>query len=320
MNMHEFLKVKVFTFLMLWMACAVPAANAATEVVTYYHTDALGSPIATSDASGNVKWEESYTPYGSRLTQSAPDYDNEQWFTGKQEEPELGLQYFGARWYSPTMARFTTMDPKSELEGITGNTTYFNRYAYANNNPYKYMDPDGRAVETGWDILNVAIGLGSLGANIASGNWVGAAVDAAGLVYDVAATAVPGLPAGAGMYLKLGRAGDKALDVGKKVDYSRPSGYRAGVRDKVWDSAKEASTGQVRDPATGRFMSKDKAWDMGHKPGHEFRKHQQSAQERGISRKQFLDEHNNPNSYRPELPGSNRSHKGEDKTNNYFGP
>ena len=30
---------------------------------------------------------------------------------------------------------------------------------------------------------------------------------------------------------------------------------------------------------------------MGHKPGYEFRKHRASAQERGIDRKQFLDEH-----------------------------
>ncbi|KNH21016.1 type IV secretion protein Rhs [Priestia megaterium] len=66
-------------------------------------------------------------------------------------------------------------------------------------------------------------------------------------------------------------------------------------------------------------MNKEEPWDMGHKPGYEFRKHQKSAQERGISRKQFLDEHNNPDHYRPELPSTNRSHKGEDLTDNYFG-
>lgn len=58
-------------------------------------------------------------------------------------------------------------------------------------------------------------------------------------------------------------------------------------------------------------MKKDEPWDMGHKPGYEFRKHQQSAMERNISRKQFLDEHNNPDHYQPELPSSNRSHKGK---------
>jgi hypothetical protein len=41
--------------------------------------------------------------------------------------------------------------------------------------------------------------------------------------------------------------------------------------------------------------------------------------ERGIDRKQFLNEHNNPEHYRPELPSSNRSHAGELNTGDYFG-
>jgi len=103
-------------------------------------------------------------------------------------------------------------------------------------------------------------------------------------------------------------------------NYERPSEYRKGVRDQVWDDAIEDATGQVRDPASGRFMSKDEPWDMGHRPGHEFRKHQQSAAQRGITRDQFLDEYNDPSQYRPELPSSNQSHLGEDLTDDYFGP
>jgi len=44
-----------------------------------------------------------------------------------------------------------------------------------------------------------------------------------------------------------------------------------------------------------------------------------SVENGGITRKQFLDEYNDPEHYRPELPNSNRSHKGEDLTDNYFG-
>lgn len=69
------------------------------------------------------------------------------------------------------------------------------------------------------------------------------------------------------------------------------------------------------DSVTGREIHKDEPWDMGHLEGHEFWKHQIDAQNRGISRKQFLDEYNDPSIYRPELPSSNRSHVGEDKTN-----
>lgn len=104
----------------------------------------------------------------------------------------------------------------------------------------------------------------------------------------------------------------------KENDYSRPTHWRAGMRDEVWDGAKD-DHGRVRDSVSGKYMSKDQPWDMGHKPGYEFYKHQQSARERGISRKEFLDEYYNSDHYRPELPSSNRSHKGENVTDDYFG-
>ncbi|WP_310940598.1 HNH/ENDO VII family nuclease [Clostridium sp. SHJSY1] len=104
----------------------------------------------------------------------------------------------------------------------------------------------------------------------------------------------------------------------KPVSYDRPSHFRKGVRDKVWENAKNAN-GDVIDPVTEKVMNKSETWDMGHKPGFEFRKHKQSAKERGISRKQFLNEYNKIEHYRPELPSSNRGHQGEDLTDIYFG-
>lgn len=117
---------------------------------------------------------------------------------------------------------------------------------------------------------------------------------------------------------------DKAPSSKKKcvdcsVSYKRPSGFRNGVRDEAWENAK-GPDGLVRDPKTNQVMNKDDPWDMGHKPGYEFRKHAASAEQRGISRKQFLDEHNTPSHYRPELPSSNRSHSGELPDNIYYGP
>jgi hypothetical protein len=55
------------------------------------------------------------------------------------------------------------------------------------------------------------------------------------------------------------------------------------------------------------------------RPGYEFRLHQQDAANRGITRKQFLDEHNNPAHYRPELPESNQGHSAEGIVNVYLG-
>lgn len=113
---------------------------AAVEQVTYYHLDALGSPVAATDETGAVIWREAYRPYGSRL-RGEDGGTNELWYTGKPEDKATGLSYFGARWYDPRLGRFMAIDPVGFKEG---NIQSFNRYAYANNNPYKFVDPDGR--------------------------------------------------------------------------------------------------------------------------------------------------------------------------------
>jgi uncharacterized protein RhaS with RHS repeats len=46
--------------------------------------------------------------------------------------------YMQARYYDPVIGRFYSNDPIG-FRGIHS----FNRYAYANNNPYKYIDPNG---------------------------------------------------------------------------------------------------------------------------------------------------------------------------------
>lgn len=91
------------------------------------------------------------------------------------------------------------------------------------------------------------------------------------------------------------------------------------MREKVWGEAEIEGGGEVKDPLTGEIIHSGDAWDVGHKPGYEFWKHKQSAADRGISRKQFLDEYNNPEHYRPELPSSNRKHALEIKDGKYYG-
>ena len=104
----------------------------------------------------------------------------------------------------------------------------------------------------------------------------------------------------------------------QKKKYARPLGFRKGVRNKTWEEAKPAEE-VVLDPLTQKVMDPNQPWDMGHKSGYEFRKHQQSAAKRGISRAQFLEESKDFRHYSPELPSSNRSHRGEDKTAKYLG-
>lgn len=109
---------------------------------------------------------------------------------------QASAMFIQADWFDPTQPGVGT-----------------NRYAYSFNDPINKMDPGGNAVETPWDVLNVILGAGSFGANVYTGNIPGAIVDGMGLVYDGAATVVPGLPAGgsAGILVtRIARAG-KAL-------------------------------------------------------------------------------------------------------------
>ena len=111
------------------------------EQLTYYHLDALGSPVAGTDAQGNIAWKETYQPYGERIQKSPAAISNPRWYTGHPQDPETGLVYAGARYYDPVIGRFMGVDPKNFSPD---NLHSFNRYSYGNNNPYKYVDPDGR--------------------------------------------------------------------------------------------------------------------------------------------------------------------------------
>lgn len=112
----------------------------AKERITYFHNDLLGSPVAATNIQGEMLWQEEYTAYGKRLIK-ADQGRNSRWFTGKPEIAALGVQYFDARWYDADLGRFLSIDPVDFQEGDTHS---FNRYAYANNSPYRYVDPDGR--------------------------------------------------------------------------------------------------------------------------------------------------------------------------------
>jgi RHS repeat-associated protein len=114
---------------------------ALADTVTYFHNDISGSPMAASDAAGNLLWKENYKPYGEKLNQSAPSSSNKIGYHGKPFDDDTGLSYMGARYYDPVLGRFMGVDP---VDFQTSNLHSFNRYTYANNNPYKYVDPDGR--------------------------------------------------------------------------------------------------------------------------------------------------------------------------------
>ncbi|MCW5686895.1 MAG: RHS repeat-associated core domain-containing protein, partial [Pseudolabrys sp.] len=159
--------------------------------------DLLGSIVATLDPGGAPFARHGYKPYGE--SSSAPGQFG---FTGQRIDGELGgLYYYRARHYSPAWGRFLQPDPIGHASGL-------NLYAYVENDPLNAVDPTGNWLETGWDLFNIGLGTASLISNVRSESWVWAAVDAVGLSYDIVATAVPFLPAGASAGITSLRAGN----------------------------------------------------------------------------------------------------------------
>jgi RHS repeat-associated protein len=104
---------------------------------TYVHTDALGSVMAETNPSQVVTRRVNYQPFGlpGGSVVDGPGY------TGHVFDTATSLLYMQGRYYDPDVGRFLSMDPAapSAIDGAD-----FNRYAYANGNPYRFVDPDGR--------------------------------------------------------------------------------------------------------------------------------------------------------------------------------
>lgn len=120
------------------LVLALVAGPGVAQTVEYMHTDALGSVVAITDSTGRVIERNQYEPYGEDLTgiKDGPGY------TGHVSDAATELSYMQQRYYDPTIGRFLSVDPVAANPN-TGAS--FNRYVYASNNPYKFIDPDGRS-------------------------------------------------------------------------------------------------------------------------------------------------------------------------------
>lgn len=115
-----------------------PISMATTSARYYYHFDGLGSVIVLSDNAGNIVETYSYSPYGE--VNQASSIGNPYLYTGREYDPETGLYYYRARYYSPTLGHFLQADPIGYAGGM-------NLYAYVSNNPVNLIDPWGLCKE-----------------------------------------------------------------------------------------------------------------------------------------------------------------------------
>lgn len=119
-------------------------AKKSGSTITYLHSDYLGSTAAESNTNGTVTARRHYQPFGESIETPTDDVG----YTGHKFDTDLDLSYMEARYYDPVLGRFMANDP---LGFSPGGPMTFNRYSYANNNPYTFIDPDGRQACEGED-------------------------------------------------------------------------------------------------------------------------------------------------------------------------
>jgi len=122
-----------------------PALAQTTQVVEYYHTDVLGSVRAVTNQQGQVIRRHDFLPFGEELQATNPPPDKPL-FTGKERDAETGLDYFGARYQRAGGGRFTSVAPLQTTAENLVDPQRWNRYAYARDNPLRWVDPDGRSI------------------------------------------------------------------------------------------------------------------------------------------------------------------------------
>ncbi|HEX7031208.1 MAG TPA: RHS repeat-associated core domain-containing protein, partial [Gammaproteobacteria bacterium] len=123
-------------------------------------------------------------PYGLQVSGPVEDGPG---YTGHVEDVATGLTYMQQRYYDPGIGMFLSVDPVTAYSNPVGQ---FNRYRYANGNPYMYTDPDGRSGE--FVVLRGVLSIAAADAATPDPTDVAAPAKAAVYTTAIAATAIGG--------------------------------------------------------------------------------------------------------------------------------
>ena len=156
-------------------------------VVTYFHSDHLGSPILMLGQQNQIMGQQLLYPFGALAYSFGSEIP--QGFLGVEREHMLGLSVFDARYLYDMTGRFLSPDPALfYVSQPPASPQALNPFVYSLNRPLTHIDPDGRAwsafVTAGfaaWDTYQFAVG------NITGRQYaIAMALNGAALAADVA--------------------------------------------------------------------------------------------------------------------------------------
>jgi RHS repeat-associated protein len=129
----------------------------------FFHKDHLGSStLITDNENGRAVETADFLPFGLTRNHTGAHIARHT-YTDQEEDAETGLYNYNARLYDPALGMF--ISPDSIVQNPF-DPQALNRYAYARNNPLKYIDPSGHVFVVDDLIVGAVIGA-AIGAAIA---------------------------------------------------------------------------------------------------------------------------------------------------------
>ncbi|MBS5053142.1 MAG: RHS repeat-associated core domain-containing protein, partial [Clostridiales bacterium] len=225
------------------------AAYEENEERNYYLQDELGSPLRIEDSAGRIKESYGYGTFGEDLYQNQGEIQPFG-YTGYQRDSVSGTYYAQAREYLAESGRFAGQDL---IVGFIEYPETLNRYGYCWNNPFKYVDYDGKfpTIVVGAIVGGVIEGISSVATQIAKGKKVSVGKT----VIDVLKGAGKGAVAGTGIGIvgsALANGGIEIVGEAIEQSFDGKQGIDAGsiVEAGVWETGETLFLGGLSNVAS----------------------------------------------------------------------